>query len=74
MSFLQNILFYSLFTLSFASYASSPAQLNSPAEPLASTSEDGIRFVCEPMQLATLERDMTRYFAALNIAPQWVVC
>lgn len=73
MFILKNLLLSSLFTLSFTAYASSTTQLNLSAEPLTSTSEDGIRFVCEPAQLSRLERDMTRYFAALNIAPTWVV-
>ncbi len=73
MSFLKNLLFYSCFILSFSTYASSPAQLHQTDEPLASSSEDGIRFVCPAAQLDRLERDMTRYFTALKIAPQWVV-
>ncbi|MGB7650185.1 MAG: hypothetical protein WBL62_03180, partial [Gallionella sp.] len=73
MSFLKNLLFYSCFILSFSAYASSPAQLHQTDEPLASISEDGIRFVCDAAQLHRLERDMTRYFAALKIAPQWLV-
>ena len=57
----------------WASGFANTSQKANTVSPLASKTDEGLRFACKQSQLKAIERDMAAYLAALGVAPELVI-